>query len=159
MHTQADIDKLFAGTMLQRKLLKGQESKDGYVQQTCFYYIRPKPLHPGAGELIGGVSLAQRGDNFPPDNGWALLEAYSGHGYATEAAAELLRYVREDLGIKEVIAWPNPANIGSVKVAERIGMVKSGEVKDKATGQIKVVYALEGMDWPKEDGLEIGHTR
>ena len=159
VHTHADIDKLFNGTMLQRKLIKGHADVEGYIQEGCHYHIRPKPGNPGAGELVGGVSLGQRGDDVPPDIGWALLDGYGGNGYATEAATELLRYLREELGINEIIAWPNPANVASMKIAEKIGMVRGGDVKDKDNGQIQAVFVLEGMKWPFEDGLELSHMR
>ena len=103
--------------------------------------------------------MAQRGDDVPPDNGWALMDGYGGHGYATEAAAELLSYVHNEMGIKEIIAWPNPDNVGSVRVAEKIGMVKAGEVREKDTGRIQVVYVLAGMKWRPQNGLELAMSR
>ena len=171
MHTRSDIDKLIAGTLLQWKLLtkrdhENDKEDDGYIAQCCHYHICPKADHPGAGELVGGVILAQRGDDVPPDNGWALLDEFGGNGYATEAAGELLRYVREGLGVREVCAWPNGENVGSVRVAERIGMVKAArEVRERETGDMKVVYVLEGMRWPGREGewddgvVEMGHSR
>lgn len=98
------------------------------------------------GPLIGGVSIAQRSPRVPPDVGWCVLEDYQKNGYATEAAKELLRMVRDHLGIKEVITWPGQQNLPSQKVANRVGFVEGGLMKDES-GEETVVYVLPGMDF------------
>jgi RimJ/RimL family protein N-acetyltransferase len=74
------------------------------------------------GPLAGAVTMAQRKPAIPGDIGWALLEEYMGKGYATEAAKEFLRFLREDFGLKEIITWPEEANIQSNRVAEKLGL-------------------------------------
>ena len=166
VHTPDDIDKLLAGSMLPWKLFGPdyESNRTGCVSQTCLYLIHPKANHPGADRLVGCVALTNNNgdddDTTPPDSGCLLLEEYQKYGYATEAAAELLRYVREELGVRGVVAWvKNPENVGSGRVAERIGMVKGGEVRDEKTGKMKVLYVLEGMRWrlfSSGEGLENG---
>jgi RimJ/RimL family protein N-acetyltransferase len=113
---------------------------------TDVYYI----LSLGNGEpLIGGVSIAQRNPIIPPDVGWCVLEEYQMNGYATEAAKELLKMVREHLKIKEVIAWPGQQNLPSQKVALRVGFVEGGSTRDE-NGEEVVIYVLPGMDF---DGI------
>ena len=68
-----------------------------------------------SGPLAGSVTLCQRGKTAIPDLGWAMLEDYMGSGYATEAAKELLRFVRDEIGIKEIVAWPNHTNAKSIR--------------------------------------------
>ncbi|KAF4637238.1 hypothetical protein G7Y89_g854 [Cudoniella acicularis] len=46
----------------------------------------------GEGEFVGIISLHQRTSMVPPDLGWAVLEEQSGKGYATEAAAAVLKF-------------------------------------------------------------------
>lgn len=102
---------------------------------------------------MGGVSLAQRGPNVPPDIGWCLLEKWHGKGYATEAAGEFLRYVREEFGCRDVITWPGNGNKESRRVSEKLGFVEAGTVKAMDGGEEDdIVYALPGMDF-KVDGL------
>jgi RimJ/RimL family protein N-acetyltransferase len=54
--------------------------------------------------------------------GWRFRRAAWGQGYATEAAAPVLRHALETLGLPEVVADINPANHASCRVAEKIGM-------------------------------------
>ena len=144
IHSQVDLDHLFRRTCLRRSLFSSSttkiSSKDEVVSQNCHYVVSLKD-----GANIGGVSLAQRGTHLAPDIGWAILPAHHRKGYASEAAAELLRYVREDLRIKEVIAWPDPKNFASCSVATKIGMIEGGQMKDRDSGELITVYVLPGM--------------
>jgi len=54
--------------------------------------------------------------------GWVLDPTYTGHGYATEAARELLRYCFQDLGMRRVTATCFLGNDTSWRLMERIGM-------------------------------------
>jgi RimJ/RimL family protein N-acetyltransferase len=54
--------------------------------------------------------------------GWCLDPAYGGRGYATEAAAELLRICFDEIGVRRVVAGAFADNIASVRVMEKIGM-------------------------------------
>lgn len=61
--------------------------------------------------------------------GWTLGRPSWGKGFATEAARRALDYAFEDLGRKRVISLIRPANTPSMRVAERLGMVRAGEVE------------------------------
>ncbi len=54
--------------------------------------------------------------------GSVLNPAYSGHGYATEAVRELLRYCFQDLGVRRVTANCFFDNDTSCRLMERVGM-------------------------------------
>jgi len=54
--------------------------------------------------------------------GWCLDPAHAGCGYATEAAAELLRLCFEELGLRRVVAGAFADNVASIRVMEKIGM-------------------------------------
>lgn len=54
--------------------------------------------------------------------GWVLDPAYAGHGYATEAVRELLRYCFDDLGVRRVVANCFLGNDASWRLMERVGM-------------------------------------
>ncbi|MGO4610693.1 GNAT family N-acetyltransferase, partial [Variovorax sp. 2RAF20] len=47
-------------------------------------------------------------------------------GYATEAAAALLRFGQETLRLRDITATCRPENTASAKVLEKIGMVQIG---------------------------------
>ena len=54
--------------------------------------------------------------------GWRLAADQWGQGYASEAAAEVLRSAFEDLGLAEVVSFTVPANEPSLAVMRRIGL-------------------------------------
>jgi RimJ/RimL family protein N-acetyltransferase len=85
------------------------------------------------GEVIGELYLhvrsgwaqrevAEQAQDNEAEVGWGLSPAHQGHGYATEAAAELLRICFEDLGVRRVTAGAFADNGPSLRVMERLGM-------------------------------------
>lgn len=56
--------------------------------------------------------------------GWRLARETWGHGYATEAARESLRFGFEEGGLEEIVSFTVPQNERSIRVMERIGMVR-----------------------------------
>ena len=54
--------------------------------------------------------------------GWRLAPDAWGHGYATEAAREAVRFGFEDAGLDEIVSFTVPGNVRSQRVMERIGM-------------------------------------
>lgn len=81
---------------------------------------------PGIAPFIGFVGLSVPGFSAPftpcIEIGWRLAAAYWGHGYATEAAQEALRYAFEDLRLDEVVAFTAVQNSRSRRVMKRLGM-------------------------------------
>ena len=74
------------------------------------------------GSLIGICGLFRR-DNLPDaDIGFSLLPDYRGQGYAGEAAAEIVRHAREDLGIRTLTALVSPENRPSIGLIEKLGL-------------------------------------
>lgn len=54
--------------------------------------------------------------------GWCLSPDHAGHGYATEAVAELIRICFHDLGLRRVTANCFAVNEASWRLMERVGM-------------------------------------
>jgi RimJ/RimL family protein N-acetyltransferase len=54
--------------------------------------------------------------------GWVIAPGHTGQGYASEAAAEMLRISFEDLGLRRVIAQCFADNVASWKLMEKLGM-------------------------------------
>lgn len=73
------------------------------------------------GELVGIASMIQR--SYIPDQGWVILPEYQGKGYAIEAAREVLRYFREEVGLDDIMAPTHPGNPKSRNVALRVGYI------------------------------------
>lgn len=74
------------------------------------------------GELIGMCGLLKRDSLTDPDIGFAFLPKFWKKGYALEAAAAVLEYGKNVLGLKRVLAITMPDNIGSIGVLEKIGL-------------------------------------
>jgi RimJ/RimL family protein N-acetyltransferase len=76
----------------------------------------------GADEPVGMCGLVDREGLDCPDIGYAFLARHSGQGYATEAAAAVLRHAREVIGLPKVVAITSPDNTASQRVLEKIGL-------------------------------------
>jgi RimJ/RimL family protein N-acetyltransferase len=75
------------------------------------------------GQLIGDLLLVWRSaEHRGGEIGYVFHPAYSGHGYATEAAHRLLHLAFDDLGLHRVIARVDADNQTSARLAARLGM-------------------------------------
>jgi RimJ/RimL family protein N-acetyltransferase len=86
---------------------------------------------PAAASFIGvvGLSVVSYEASFTPavDVAWRLARAYWGRGYAAEAAKAAIDYGFRELGLPEIVALTVPANQGSRRVMERLGMTRAPE--------------------------------
>lgn len=73
------------------------------------------------GGLIGLSGLLQRATLDVPDIGYAFLEAHSGRGYATEAAAAVLAHAHRLLKMTKLYALTAPSNLASMRVLQKVG--------------------------------------
>lgn len=93
------------------------------------------------GEFLGRTGLKYWSQFEETEVGWALHPEARGKGYATEAAAAVLRWGFErfdDLSL--VTAMIQPENAASIAVAERLGM--SPLRADKLLGDAVTVYGI-----------------
>lgn len=63
----------------------------------------------------------------PHEIGWRLARAAWGQGYATEAAALVLRHAFEVLALPQVVSFTATTNLASQAVMQRIGLQRRGE--------------------------------
>jgi len=81
---------------------------------------------PGAHLFAGflGLSTPSFQAHFTPcvEVGWRLSREAWGKGYATEGARAVLAFGFEQLGLDEIVALTVPANLGSRRLMERLGM-------------------------------------
>jgi ribosomal-protein-alanine N-acetyltransferase len=70
--------------------------------------------------------------NKKADLGYWIGEEYWGRGIATECVGLMINYAFDssDLGLREVIAYVFPENKASIRVLEKNGMKKKGEVNE-----------------------------
>jgi RimJ/RimL family protein N-acetyltransferase len=85
--------------------------------------------------------------------GWVLDPACTGHGYATEAVRELLRYCFQDLGVHRVTANCFFDNDTSWHLMECVGMRRElhavrGSLHRSGQWLDTVAYAILEEEWP-----------
>lgn len=78
-------------------------------------------------EFIGWCGLKNRPERNEIDLGYRYLKSAWGKGYATEAAFACLKYGFEKLSLQRIVGRAMPANIGSLRVLEKCGMVYIGD--------------------------------
>ena len=78
------------------------------------------------GTLIGDSGL-YRTPTGEVELGYTLGAAWWGRGYATEAAERWVSVAFDELGINEVVALAEPANVASLNVLTKLGLVRDGE--------------------------------
>ena len=66
-------------------------------------------------------TFADAGEHAQPELGWALMRAYWGNGYATEAARAVRDWAWQERQVGRLISLINPDNVRSQRVAERLG--------------------------------------
>ncbi len=73
-------------------------------------------------QAIGMCGLIKREGLEDVDIGYAFLPRFWLKGYAVEAAAAVKGYARDAHGLKRLVAITDPANQGSIRVLEKIGL-------------------------------------
>ena len=81
------------------------------------------------GDLAGAMSIGIDAANERGELGYWIGRPYWGRGYATEAAAGIVRYGFEALGLNRVTAHHFARNPASGRVMEKIGMTREGEFR------------------------------
>jgi RimJ/RimL family protein N-acetyltransferase len=77
--------------------------------------------------------------------GWTLAREFWGRGYATEGARRALEYGFTELGREHVISLIRPANLPSIRVAERLGEKLERSVE--LFGSEALIYGISRNDW------------
>lgn len=106
----------------------------------------------GGGPLVGDliVFVRSRADECL-ELGWVLAPEHRGAGYATEAAAALLRFAFDEMGAHRVIARMDPANDASAKVAARLGLRREALLVEgervKGAWRDTLFFAILEREW------------
>ena len=109
------------------------------------------------GALVGMCGLIKRDTLMEADVGYALMPAFRGHGYASEAAAACVRYGQDVLGLAEVWGITGPTNAPSAAVLRQIGLRDAGITRlvgeERETWVFKSARAAQGDDHAQIDAL------
>jgi RimJ/RimL family protein N-acetyltransferase len=74
------------------------------------------------GESLGMCGLIRRDGLDDVDIGYAFLPKFWSKGYAVESAQAVKAYARDLVGLKRIVAITDPANEGSIRVLEKLGL-------------------------------------
>ncbi|MDQ3577029.1 MAG: GNAT family N-acetyltransferase [Actinomycetota bacterium] len=104
------------------------------------------------GVLLGDVNLRwTTEDHRGGEIGFVFHPDHQGHGYAREAAAEMLRLGFEELALHRVIGRLDAANTASARLLSRLGMRLEGTFRQnewvKGEWADESVYAILWHEW------------
>ena len=104
------------------------------------------------GQMIGDVVVwCTSEQHLQGEIGFAFHPDFQGHGYATEAAAVLLRLAFQDLGLHRVAGQAEPRNLASCRVMEKLGMRREADLVEnefvKGEWQSEAVFAMLDREW------------
>ena len=126
-HADAETMRFLGGTISRAEAwrvlctMAGSWTINGYSMFSC--------LLRDTGTWIGRVGPWQP-EGWPgTEVGWGILREYGGKGFAGEAATAAVDYAFGQLGWTDVIHTIDPDNIGSIKVAEKLGATNRGSVR------------------------------
>ncbi len=112
------------------------------------YYLAVTTLT--SDRLIGFVRLAFAGVQ-AGKLGYAIAYDHWGHGYATDAARQMITYGFATLGLHRISAAIGPDNAASVAVVKRLGFTREGVLRDhvftNGAWRDSVLYSVLGHEW------------
>lgn len=95
-----------------------------------------------SGAVIGFAGLKYLEATQEVDIGYRFLPAYWGQGLASEACQAVFDYGRRELAVGRITALVDPANVASVKILEKLGLVQVG--RSEYAGRWFLKYATRG---------------
>jgi len=108
-----------------------------------------------SGKLIGDVMVRWlSAEHSCGEIGYVFSPAYSGRGYAGEAAHASLHLAFDDLGLHRVIARVDARNSASARLAARLGMRKEAHLREnewfKGEWTDEFAFAMLAQEWPTQ---------
>ncbi len=103
------------------------------------------------GELVGAIGLKVKRDDDIAEIGYWIGVPYWGRGYASEAAAEVIRFGFEELKLNKIFAAHFSRNPASGRVLQKLGMKFEGTLRQqhKKWGEYvdEEFYGILRSDW------------
>lgn len=93
-----------------------------------------------SGESIGICGLVKRDALDDVDIGYAFLPPFRRRGFAFEAASAVMRYGKDVVGLRRVVAITDPDNEASIRVLEKLGMSYEKKVRLSKDGEEISLY-------------------
>ena len=105
-----------------------------------------------SGALIGHVNLEVKSrEHHQGEIGYVLHPDHQGQGYASEAAAAMLRIGFEELDMHRIVGRLDARNAPSARVLERLGMRLEAHLREnefvKGEWVSELIYAILASEW------------
>jgi RimJ/RimL family protein N-acetyltransferase len=104
--------------------------------------LRDKRAVVGHAGFHGPPGVNGKHDPDAVELGYEVFEPYRGRGLATETAAALIGWARDEHGIRRFIVSIAPSNDPSLAIAAKLGFVRTGQQWDEEDG-LELVFELE----------------
>lgn len=98
------------------------------------------------GDPLGFVLLGLEPGDPEPELGYLFTAQAEGRGIATEAAKAARDHAFADLGWRTLASFPDPANLRSVALSERLGGHRDGTIADPSGEALIYRYAPAAED-------------
>lgn len=118
LYTDTEVRKYLGGPADAALLRQRIIARIGSSEHASYWIIR----HARDGAFIGSVSLAPHHDGIRTEISYQLLPRWWRQGYATEVVHRVIAHAFADLGIPEIVAETQLANLASCRLLTRIGM-------------------------------------
>src|ERR1051326_1626285 len=92
---------------------------------------------------VGMCGLLKRDYLDHPDIGFAFLPNYTGQGFASEIAKEVIRYGLRELQMEKIFAITLPENSSSIKLLEKIGFRREKNFISPDTNEELCLYSIQ----------------
>lgn len=114
--------------------------------------LRLAAVLPDSGILIGDFSLRRVSrEHNQGEIGFIVHPDHQGKGYATEAAAVLLRLGFEELGLHRIVGRADARNAASAGLMERLGLRREAHLREnefvKGEWVDEAIYAILATEW------------
>lgn len=102
-------------------------------------------------KVVGNIEMNITDWDGVGEIGFVIHHKYWGRGYAKQAVCLMLKHCFECCELQRVAAVCDPNNVASIKVLEKVGMVKEGVLRKdlyiKGKWRDSVVYSLLKEEW------------
>ncbi|MCC6701456.1 MAG: GNAT family N-acetyltransferase [Fluviicola sp.] len=135
----------FTGDDAFESVENAKEFLSHYSQFTDFQVGRFAVIDKLSNEFLGWCGLKFTPETQEYDLGFRFHQRFWSKGYATETACKCLEYVFISLKIERIVGRAMSENTASIKVLEKLGMVKTGTFDFE--GKEGVLYHLNRINY------------
>ncbi|WP_281976113.1 GNAT family N-acetyltransferase [Halobacillus litoralis] len=108
-----------------------------------------------SGAVVGNIEMNIRDWDGVGEVGFIIHQDRWGEGFATEATLLMLNYCFVTCELHRVVATSSPQNLPSIRVLEKIGMIKEGMLRKdlliKGEWRDSLVYSMLREEWNEEN--------